>query len=171
MKIKASYDRMVWIITVLTVLTLLALIGFSLYEVLLGDGQRGSVLLHVFILLSFLAMLILTYGFAPSSYSMVDDAIVIQRKLFGERRIPLSDVSAISIISKEQMKGSIRTFGVGGLFGFFGHFRSRDLGAFRMYGSRWSNFVLIELKNGKKILITPDETSAMIEKWNGKKAL
>ncbi len=171
MKIKASYDRMVWVITGLTVLLLLTLIGFSLYEVLFGYGQRGSVLMHVLILISLLATLILTYGFAPSSYSVIDDSIVIHRKLFGEKRIPLSDVSAIRSVSKGEMKGSMRTFGVGGLFGFFGHFRSRDLGAYRMYGSRWSNFVLIELKNGKKILITPDEISAVIEKWNGNKAL
>ena len=162
MNIKASYDKMVWIITIFTVLTLTGLVGFSLYEIFFGTGQQGSVILHVIIIISQLLILIVTYGFAPSSYSLQNDAIIIHRKLFGDKKIDLSQVESIREITDGEMKGSIRTFGVGGLFGFFGYFRSRVLGSYRMYGSRWSNFVLIELRNGKKLLITPDDTKAML---------
>ena len=59
-------------------------------------------------------------------------------------------------ISNNDMGLTIRTFGVGGLFGYFGKFFNSKIGRLTMYGTRRNNTVLIETDN-KKIILTPDD--------------
>jgi hypothetical protein len=55
------------------------------------------------------------------------------------------------------MRGTIRTFGVGGLFGYFGKFHTPNIGHITFYATQRVNKVLIVTKQGKKIILTPDD--------------
>jgi hypothetical protein len=57
------------------------------------------------------------------------------------------------MISKEQMGFAIRTFGVGGLFGYFGYFSSKNQGSMLWYATQREKFVMIHLE-GNKIVLT-----------------
>lgn len=58
---------------------------------------------------------------------------------------------------------TIRTFGVGGLLGYFGKFYTPQIGHMTFYATQRTNRILIVDKQGKKFLLTPDDIS-LIEK-------
>ena len=86
------------------------------------------------------------------------EAIEIGR-IAGNIRIPLKQVSTVDELPREQLRGMIRTFGVGGLFGYYGKFFSASLGHITMYATRAKGMVLITTTTGKKIVISPDDES------------
>ncbi len=61
------------------------------------------------------------------------------------------------------MKWTIRTFGVGGLFGYYGEFVNWKLGNMTWYATRRDKTVLIETVDDKKLIVTPDEPEAFIK--------
>jgi len=54
------------------------------------------------------------------------------------------------------MIGSLRTFGIGGLFGYVGNFKNGILGSYSAYATNQKSTVLIETKN-QKFIVTPDD--------------
>lgn len=60
------------------------------------------------------------------------------------------------------MSGSIRTFGVGGLFGFIGHFYNRRLGAYRAYATDVKRAVFLETAE-HRFVVTPDSPPEFVE--------
>ena len=70
------------------------------------------------------------------------------------------------IVDKETMKWTVRTFGVGGLFGYFGKFANRALGSMTLYATRRNNYVLIITTDERKIIITPDEPISFVAQFN-----
>ena len=55
-----------------------------------------------------------------------------------------------------------RTFGVGGLYGYYGKFYNRTFGSMTWYATRRDKLVLVKFQNKKKIILTPDEPVALI---------
>jgi len=106
-------------------------------------------------------IVILTYGFSPKGYVMEEGELTILRP-FKAKNYPLSDIQSVSEVEKKNLKGSIRTFGVGGLFGYFGLFRNNTYGNMVWYATRRDRFVVIERSNGKTIVITPDDPAAFV---------
>ena len=68
------------------------------------------------------------------------------------------------------MPRSIRVFGVGGLFGYFGLFRNSRYGTMIWYATRRDQFVVIERSNGKTIVLTPDDPNLFVSEWNETKS-
>lgn len=96
----------------------------------------------------------------PVSYSINNGDIIIQKQA-GKVIIAKSDIQSVSVISKKDIDGAIRTFGVDGLFGFFGKFSNRKLGAMTWYIKRTDKLVLITTVQ-KKIVISPDEPETFV---------
>lgn len=58
--------------------------------------------------------------------------------------------------------GSIRTLGIGGLFGFIGRFHNAVLGSYKAYATNELNTVVLEFAD-EKIVVTPDDPQAFVE--------
>jgi len=69
--------------------------------------------------------------FTIRGYTVTSDAILIQR-LFWTTRLPLTGLQSAQF-QPNAMRGSLRTFGNGGLFSFTGFFRNKALGAYRAF--------------------------------------
>jgi hypothetical protein len=78
--------------------------------------------------------------------------IIIERK----------NIKRVQPITKEQVKWHVRTFGVGGFFGYYGHFVNSKLGNMTWYATRRDNTIFIETVDDKKIVVTPDEPEVFI---------
>jgi hypothetical protein len=87
--------------------------------------------------------------------------------LAGDAVIDLKEIELVRTVSKGEMGLPIRTFGNGGLFGFFGYYFSDRLGKMKWYATRTDNYVLVQLKNGKKLIITPDHPAAFVQQSQG----
>ncbi|MFI5192436.1 MAG: PH domain-containing protein [Chitinophagales bacterium] len=74
-------------------------------------------------------------------------------------------------MDEKKIRGSIRLFASGGLFGYFGIFSNSTLGKMRWYSRRSKPCILINTKNGMPILLSPNKPSEFIEQvaeLNGK---
>jgi len=60
---------------------------------------------------------------------------------------------------------SVRTFGVGGLFGYFGKFWNKEYGNMTWYATRRDKAIMIITKENKKIILTPDEVEKFINEF------
>jgi hypothetical protein len=143
MKFTASLDTPTKLITTAVLLLPVVLVLF------LDKGiWPGAILLF---------LLLLTYGFAPQYYALSETELQVKR-LFKTVRIPFAEIRSIKLLpeAKKMRWTTIRTFGSGGFFGYFGKFWNSGLGSMTWYLRNFENVMLIETLAGTKILISPD---------------
>lgn len=111
-------------------------------------------------------LLIGIYGFCylnrPLKYIIDSDKIIIKRNL-RDKVIPLTSIKGVYSIKKGTMGWVWKTFGNGGLFGFYGGFRSDRYGDMTWYATRRSNYVMLETYEDEKIVLTPDDLGMVKE--------
>lgn len=158
MEYKASLDTLAKGITIGVFILLIAIGQQSVRALLVANGNTITILIHSGILLLFIAILLGCWLYAPQSYSLDSNALTINRPI-GKVSIKLSDIKQVRILADNETKGTIRTFGVGGLFGYFGEFYTPGLGHSTFYATQRKNIILIVTNSDKKIIITPDDIS------------
>ena len=152
---KASKDNIVKIVTAL-VFVLFVFIAQQNVRDLIKATDLTTVIINCSALLFLIATILVCYILSPRFYQL-DEAVLIINKAVKSRKILLSEISEVKLITKEDLKGTYRTFGVGGLFGYYGKFRNRQLGAMTWYATQNKNYLLLVLKSGDKIVLTPDD--------------
>lgn len=105
-----------------------------------------------------ISMIPITYLFHTKFYTLTTEALLIHRPL-SIKTILLRDIDQVRIPDQSEFSGTIRTFGVGGIFGYYGKFYNTALGHMNWFVTQRQNRILITLKSGKKIVISPDDTS------------
>lgn len=123
MVFKASLDRLAKGVSIAILLLFLG-IGASIIYNLDPTNPNEIPLWAAFLIESiFIGILLFCYLYAPQAYMIESDKIKIIRPI-GKIEITLSNISNIRIIEKSELKTLIRTFSVGGLFGYFGYYYS-----------------------------------------------
>lgn len=123
-----------------------------------------------FPLINLLPLLLLTiiaaacYLYTPTACEITETALIIRRGV-GRPSFPLAGITAVRRLEDNELKNCVRVFGVGGLFGSFGHYHSASLGPFILYARRTTGFVLVEA-DGRKIVLTPDEPDTFVTELN-----
>ena len=125
----------------LTTLAFLAIIAVVVFR---AGPYASWVVLGVLLLASFLSV---------RGYSVVNGQILIHR-LGWSNSLDLAKLQRIEA-NPGAMMGSVRVFGVGGLFSFLGTFRNQILGVYRAYATDSDNAVVLDL-NGSTVVVTPD---------------
>jgi hypothetical protein len=123
----APYDRTTKIVTLVVCLALLA-IAVAIRNVIVAPLS--------------LLTIVLGYAYSPRGYTIVDRSIVVKR-LIGNVRVPLEDVREARLASSDDFSGCIRLWGSGGLFGYYGLFRTNKLGRCTWYASDRSRTVVL----------------------------
>jgi Bacterial PH domain len=152
---KASLDTGALIITI----GFTILLVFVLYIQLLswnhiGNGKYFGIILPPVIF-------ILAYALRPVNYRITRQDLVVHR-LLRSVRIPLKNIVSAVLIDNREISWSIRTFGVGGVFGYYGRFRNNALGNMTWYATRKDRLVLVRTIGDEKIILTPDEPGLFI---------
>lgn len=101
--------------------------------------------------------------FGVYGYSIQDGKLKILR-LGWSKEILLSEITNIEN-KPNAMMGSIRTFGIGGVFGYIGKFRNSILGHYTAYATNTEKTVEVE-SNGIKYIITPDDPEELVASLN-----
>jgi hypothetical protein len=155
-----SLDKFNKITTIIVVAILLAVIILVFYLTPV-DGQNVAKSVSIIPIIAFLVV----YLLRPNNYSVSSDKLLIHRML-GSIEIQRNNIQSVQKIDESKVKNSIRTFGVGGFFGNFGKFWNSTLGNMTWYVTRKNNFVLVETKDQKKIILTPDKPEEFVESFN-----
>ena len=87
-------------------------------------------------------------------------------RLGWSKDIPYNEIVDIEY-SPDAMMGSLRKFGIGGFFSYYGMFKNRVLGDYKAYATHRKNTVVITIKSGKKIVVTPSDPERFVEELKG----
>ncbi len=104
--------------------------------------------------------LVLAYPWSARGYQIIDGTLFI-RRLAGSVRIPLESIRETRQATPEDLSGCVRLFGSGGLFGWYGLFRTSKLGKSTWYVTDRSNAVVLVTRE-KTVLISPDEVERFL---------
>ena len=142
----ASYDLTTKIISAVVVVFPL-IVGAVVHSIFIGG----------------LAFLIVFFAFAysPKAYVVSDRAIEVER-LISNVQVPLEDVRETRRINTDDLRGCIRLWGSGGLFGYYGLFRTARLGRCTWYVTNRKNVVVI-IAQSKTTLYSPDDVDGFLE--------
>lgn len=154
-RFSARWSPSIWLVTLAAGGLLVCVCGWLVREAILaGAANPGEAWLLAGAAILPLIVLLVTLLYAPRGYAVGSDGIIVCRigpnVVLGRDRI-----AEIRRIRLEELGFPLRIWGSGGLFGAFGRFWSRRLGAFRAYVTNRTDLVLIVLTSGEKVLISP----------------
>jgi len=146
----------------LTIGITLLFFGIIIVPKLLNKNENNESTIILIIILT------LTYGISyalsPKSYEINEKNIIINRP-FKNVIINRSQIKSILKLESGKLTYSVRTFGVGGLFGYFGMFWNKEYGNMTWYATRRDKSIMIITKENKKIILTPDEVEKFINEF------
>jgi hypothetical protein len=85
-------------------------------------------------------------------YLLLDDKSIVITHPIGQTVILKSDIIEVRAADRTELLGSIRLFGSGGFFGWFGTFRNSKLGVYRIYCGQLENLYLVKTLTRKYII-------------------
>ncbi len=147
----ASLDELARRITLGITLLFAAIVAIQFLTV-----HNNSLIIPILSVGFFTAILFIAYALRPVNYELTDGALIINRPIKAVTFLR-SHMMHVELIDAKSFNNVVRTFGVGGLFGYFGKFYNRQYGKMTWYATQRNNFVLITTDNDDKIVITPDE--------------
>lgn len=154
-RFKASLDVTSKIITGITLLFSVLALAFAV------NSYRHHNLAALIPPLLFVAIIIFTWSYRPRYYEVTATDLIIHRQVTPVI-IPRADIVSVITLDKSMLAGTIRTFGVGGVFGYFGNFSIPKTGTVKAYATNPKNAVLV-ITDKKKILLSPDEAAAFLK--------
>jgi hypothetical protein len=160
MTYKTSLDNLAKGITIgVTLLFVGILIGQ--FSIIKDTGWAVPIITTVTLFLIYF----ISFAFSPINYEVTAQNLTIHRLLI-DVQIDRHQIKNVELLDKEQLEWVFRTFGVGGLFGYYGKFANTKLGSMTWYATRRNKTVLIETLDNKKIILTPDEPEKFIAHLN-----
>jgi len=99
-----------------------------------------------------LAIIVVGALFTIRGYTVTPDAVLVHR-LFWTTRLPLAGLQSAQF-EPDAMRGSIRTFGNGGMFSFSGFFRNKALGAYRAFVTDLNRTVVLRFPS-RTVVVSP----------------
>jgi len=162
MQYKASLGTTARIITTGATLLFIIIALFGIRGIAFSAGSGMEKTQGIFIALFLGAIYLIVYMYRTLSYYVDRDNITIHRPA-KDVQIPIQEIAEVFQATSESMRWSVRTFGNGGLFGFYGKFWNKIYGNMTWYATRRDNFIVVVTKDNKKIVLTPDQLSMLHE--------
>jgi hypothetical protein len=103
----------------------------------------------------------IAWALAPRGFTIEGGELTVNRALFPVR-IPLAAIRGARLVGREQAGALVKVAGSGGLFGHYGRYYSRGLGAFRLYATRRDRLVVVDTEAGRFVL-TPATPERFVE--------
>ena len=139
----APWSKPVWIVTGLVVAVLVVVSAIQ------GGGAPWVAA----------GVIALCAVFAVRGYSVTGSEVLIHH-LGWAKRLPLADVERVEA-SPGVMTGSVRVFGIGGVFGSYGWFRNAVLGSYTSYATDPARAVVLKVGQ-KTLVVTPDDPAGFV---------
>ena len=159
MKYKASSD---WLTITITLLVFAMVIAVGIGHFMENSYFFSRIKLPIPSVILFLLIIGATYLYSPKYYKIENGNVIIVRPL-GNIKILLVEITSAGVTHSISMLNTYRTFGSGGLFGYFGKCWNKEIGEFKMYATQRKNMILIVTSTGKKFVITPDDLKLLDE--------
>ncbi len=106
--------------------------------------------------------------FRPKFY-LVNASVLKIIQVGFSRTIPMENIESIEPVDKTALGTGLRTFGNGGFMGYTGKYWYSKAGHITFYVTDRSKLMLVKLKNGKKIMISPDDQDGFLNAYKAAK--
>lgn len=143
---------------IMTGIAMIILLGTTLWG--FGIDSEGS-LAQISMVVLPIAIIVGTMFFMVRGYQIKGDQLIIQR-LGWATTIALTHLNSAEH-EPEAMKGSMRTFGIGGLFSFVGFFTNGKLNSYRAYATDPKKSVVLRFPD-RTIVVTPDSPEKFVDR-------
>ena len=141
----ASYDSTTKIISAV-ICVLLGAIALVTHQVVVGGVGA--------------ALVLLAFAYSPRAY-VIEEGSILVRRLIGSARIPLDGIREARAATSADLSGCIRLWGVGGLFGYYGLFRTAKLGNCWWYVTNRQHIVVV-ITGQKTTVLSPDDVDGLL---------
>jgi hypothetical protein len=126
---------------IITVLTSVLLIGLSIFfSILVPVGWIFALLM--------IGFLVACYALSPQKYVILGGMLTIEKVIGTKFTIPLSEIEGYARVPDVSKLHIARTFGNGGLFGFYGLFTTAEYGTVNFQLTTFKNVFLIRSRKG-----------------------
>jgi hypothetical protein len=105
-------------------------------------------------------VLAVSYAYSPRGYRVAGNSVAV-RRLAGTARVELNGVREARRATPDDVRGSFRLWGSGGLFGYFGLFTTAKLGRCTWYVTDRSKSVVV-ITAAKTVLFSPDDPDGFL---------
>ncbi|MFZ5976511.1 MAG: hypothetical protein GTN67_12560 [Hydrotalea flava] len=133
MTYKTSLDNLAKGVTI-GVTLLFAFIIFGQYSIFKDTGRA----IPIYTTAALLLIYFIAFAFRPIDYKLSTDQLIIHR-LLSDVKIDRNQIKSVEYLDKEKIGWAVRTFGVGGLFGYFGKFANTKIGSMTWYAKKKQN--------------------------------
>lgn len=154
------WDKTLWAMTFACFALWIGLSGWFVFQILTTDNDSAMIGSLIILNVVFIPTILACEGLAPQRLEIGESHIVILRR-YRSVVINREEIKSVQPLSKSDMRGVIRTCGVGGLFGYFGHYYSNRLGSFKLYATSFKHLYLIKLWSGKSVVLSCAEPDKM----------
>jgi len=108
---------------------------------------------------------LVSFAYSVRSYNFADGSIVVKR-FIGNVRVPLQELQEARAATADDFRGCVRLWGSGGMFGYYGWFRTSRLGRCKWYLTDRSQAVVVRTET-QTVLFSPDERDRFLERVRG----
>ena len=98
--------------------------------------------------------------FMIRGYSLEPGSLFVHR-LFWSTRIPIENVKSVAFVPNS-MRGSVRTFGNGGMFSFSGYYRNTELGSYRAFVTDLTSTVVLVCVD-RTLVLSPSNPEGFVQ--------
>ena len=116
--------------------------------------------LRATVLVVAVGFLVGSWGLAPSGYTVDGQTLTVKRPL-GDEVIQRAEITGARMFEEADSEGMSRTGGNGGLFGYYGKFKSDKLGEHRWYVTDTARRVVVETREGA-VVVSPEDPEKFI---------
>lgn len=148
-------DSVKWTTSLVTIIFM-----FMILLEIITDNKHSLIGMLAMIVLP-LSIMFLAIIFSVRGYSVTDNEILVHR-LVWSNRFSINNISGVTI-DNQAMADASRIGGNGGLFSFTGNFKSVRIGNFRALLTDPHHTVVMELKDGKKIVLSPGNADRFVQ--------
>ncbi len=159
MKFIASLDNLAKGITISTIVIFIFTIAFPYFLQEPSAMGMEAIIIPIFLFIIFFVLFLLR----TISYSITDQEVIIHR-LWKDVKISRTAIQNVELLDKDFSKNVLRTFGVGGFWGYWGRFSDASIGNMTWYVTRRDKMVLLKILDNKKVILSPDEVEIFVEK-------
>ena len=147
----APWDRQLLTSTI----ALLAVIAITAIAGTAGAMQANLRGIALAVMLFSSGVAVGAWALAPRGFVIAEGRLRILRNGWRPVQIRLDEIRSVSLLDPDALRGSLKLLGMGGLFGYYGIFRSPSLGSYRLHATRSGGLVLVRTTTHTHVL-TPE---------------
>ncbi len=156
MEFSASLDTTAKVVTTGVFILFAGIAVWNARTMKRAKGDKMGIILRIGIFLIMVFSIVMSFIYSTKGYETKGKSLIIKNR-FSQITLTYNDMADVRLIAEDEMKSLSRGLGVGGLFGYYGHYHNSSIGDMTFYATQQKNWVLIHTVNGESIVVTPDE--------------